>query len=109
MEISFAGAKLESICGQQKLAIKAIGAQSAKKLQLRLAELFAAESVKDLVAGRPHPLTKDRMGQFAVDLYGGHRLIFQPTRQPPPMLPDGGMDWSSVTEVTIIEIGDYHD
>ena len=108
MEISFAGPKLESVCGQHKLAAKEIGALSAKKLQLRLAELFAAESVKELVAGRPHPLTHDRFGQFAVDLHGGHRLIFKPTRQPPPLLSDGGIDWSSVTEITITEIGDYH-
>ena len=108
MEISFAGSKLESICRQHKLAVQEVGASSARKLQLRLAELFAAESVKELVAGRPHPLTHDRFGEFAVDLHGGHRLIFKPTRQPPPMLPDGGIDWSSVTQITIIEIGDYH-
>ena len=109
MEITFADTGLESICQQKKLATKAIGAQSATKLKLRLAELFAAETVKDLVTGRPHPLKGARFGQFALDLSGGHRLIFQPTMQPPPMLPDGGIDWTSVTHVTIIEIGDYHD
>ncbi len=108
MEISFAGSKLESICKQHKFAVREVGASSARKLQLRLAEFFAAESVKELVAGRPHPLVHDRLGEFAVDLHGGHRLIFKSTKQPPPMLPDGGIDWSSVTQVTIIEIGDYH-
>lgn len=109
MEISFADAKLESVCKDSRLATKVLGAQSAKKLQLRLAELFAAESAKELIAGRPHPLAHDRVGQFAVDLHGGYRLIFKPATQPPPRLPDGGIDWSNVSEITIIEIGDYHD
>lgn len=109
MEITFADTRLESICQQNKLATKAIGAQSATKLKLRLTELFAAETVKDLVAGRPHPLKGARDGQFALDLSGGNRLIFQSTIQPPPKLPDGGIDWASVTDVKIIEIGDYHD
>jgi toxin HigB-1 len=108
MEISFADSMLEDICHQAKLATKALGALSAKKLRVRLNELFAAENVRELVAGRPHPLTADRVGEFAVDLYGGHRLVFQPTETPPPMLPDGGIDWSSVNAVTITEIGDYH-
>lgn len=109
MEIFFADAKLESICRDSRLATKILGAQSAKKLQLRLAELFAAESVRELIAGRPHPLAHDRVGQFAVDLHRGHRLIFKPAKEQPPTLPDGGVDWSNVSAITIIEIGDYHD
>lgn len=109
VEISFADVKLESICRDSRLATKKLGAQSAKKLQLRLAELFAAESVGELIAGRPHPLAHDRVGQFAVDLHGGLRLIFKPATEKPPTLPGGGIDWSNVNAITIIEIGDYHD
>lgn len=109
MNIVFIHADVEAICRQSRLASKKLGPLSAQKLQRRLAELFNAETVSELVAGRPHPLTNDRRGQFAVDLHGGARLIFRPTLQPPPAKPDGSVDWSQITDITIVELGDYHD
>ena len=91
------------------MATRKLGAASAKKLQRRLSELFAVNVVADLVAGRPHPLEGDRMGQFSVDLQGACRLVFKPTRQPLPAKPDGSIDWAQVDEITIIEAVDYHD
>ena len=109
MKISFLDADIEGLCKQSKLATRKLGAESAKKLQRRLSELFAASVVTDLPAGRPHPLLRDRLGQYAVDLHGGCRLIFKPTRQPPPAKPDGSIDWAQVDDITLIEAGDYHD
>jgi proteic killer suppression protein len=109
MEISFEDESIEDACRIPKLAKKALGAESAVKLQRRLTELFNAENVSELVAGRPHPLTRDRIGEFAMDLHGGKRIVFRPTTQPPPTKPDGSIDWKSVTKVTITELGDYHD
>ena len=108
MKISFLDADIEGLCKQSKLAIRKLGAESAKKLQRRLNELFAASVVAELVAGRPHPLERDRAGQFSVDLHGGCRLIFKPTTQP-PIKADGSIDWAQVDDVTILEAGDYHD
>lgn len=109
MEISFADEDLEAICGQAKRATRTLGAESAKKLQRRMTELFGAENVEELAAGRPHPLQGARAGKFALDLHGGQRLVFRPTLQPPPTKKDGGIDWASVTKITITELGDYHD
>lgn len=109
MKITFVDAEVEALCKQAKLATRKLGALSAKKLQLRLTELFNADNVGELVTGRPHPLLGDRKGDFAVDLQGGDRLIFRPTKQPPPAKTDGSTDWNKVTEVTIVELGDYHD
>jgi proteic killer suppression protein len=109
MKIAFVSTEIESLCKQAKLATKQLGALSAKKLQLRLSELFNAEHVGELVTGRPHPLQGNKHGYFAVDLYGGDRLVFKPTQTPPPAKPDGGIDWHKVTAITIVELGDYHD
>ena len=109
MEISFANESVEALCAQTRLATKTLGAESAKKLQRRMTEIFNAENVLELVAGRPHPLQSARAGTFALDLHGGKRLVFKPTLQPPPTKKDGGIDWASVTKVTITELGDYHD
>ena len=109
MKITFVDTEVEALCKQAKLATRKLGALSAKKLQLRLSELFNADNVGELVTGRPHPLFGDRKGDFAVDLQGGDRLIFRPAKQPPPAKTDGSIDWNKVTEVTIVELGDYHD
>ncbi|MEH2065392.1 MAG: killer suppression protein HigA [Nostoc sp.] len=75
----------------------------------RLAILGAASCVTELFAGRPHPLKGDRAGEFAVDLEGGKRLVFKPDNDPIPLTEDGSIDWSNVTAVCIVFIGDYHD
>jgi len=94
---------------ESRLAQRKLGADSARKLQLRLQELFAAVTVKELVAGAPHPLKGRFEGHLAVRLSGGDRLVFAPTQQPAPTRDDGSVDWSHVEEVTIVFIGDYHD
>lgn len=109
MRITFIDDHIESLCKQSKLATRALGAESAKKLQRRLSELYAAGSVADLIAGRPHPLLRDKLGQYAVDLHGGYRLIFEPTHKPRPTKPDGSIDWAKVDEITILKAEDYHD
>jgi len=86
-----------------------LGKACARKLRSRLADLDAADSVQDLVAGRPHPLKGERAGQFAVDLQGAKRLVFKTANDPIPYKDDGKIDWSKVTHVCIVFIGDYHD
>jgi proteic killer suppression protein len=109
MEIIFGDSKLLKLCEQQAVAQKQLGQVCARKLRSRLADLAAAGSVRELVAGRPHPLKGDRAGQFAVDLEGAKRLVFKPANDPIPCNEDGSIDWSKVTHVCIVFIGDYHD
>ncbi len=109
MEINFKDKKLKDLCEQQNLAQRKLGDQMAKKLKARLADLIAASSVTELVAGHPHPLTGDLAGKFALDLVHPKRLVFEPEHDPIPRTEDGGIDWSQVTRINIIWIGDYHD
>jgi addiction module HigA family antidote len=60
MDISFASKKLEKLCSDSREAMKVLGADGARKLRTRLADLEAADTVSELVAGRPHPLTGKR-------------------------------------------------
>ena len=108
MKVSYEDEDVETLCKQSKVAVRKLGAESAKKLQRRLSELHAASVVSELAIGRPHPLEYDRAGEFAVDLHKGTRLIFKPTRQPPPFKSDGSIDWSQVAAVTIIWSYYYH-
>jgi len=109
MEINFKHKKLKDLCEQAQLAQRNLGSKMARKLQARLADLLAAPSVAELPqADRPHPLKGDRAGEFALDLVHPKRLVFEPDHNPVPRKDDGGIDWSRVTRVCIIWIGDYH-
>jgi len=106
VDISFASKKLAKLCADPLKATKALGADSARKLRSRLEDLQAAVTVAELIAGRPHPLSGSRAGQFALDLAGGQRLVFRAARQGASVT---GADWKRVTAIEIVFIGDYHD
>lgn len=108
MEIDFKDKVLKDLCEQADLAKRKLGSQMARKLQARLADLMAASVVSELCSGHPHPLTGDRAGQFALHLVQPQRLVFEPDHNPVPRTKDGGIDWSRVSRVCIIWIGDYH-
>lgn len=109
MEIGYKNNKLRKLCLVSKEANKELGADSARKLRARLADIEAHNNVSELHAGRPHPLRGDRAGQFSLDLAGGNRLVFEPEQNPTPMKEDGGIDWLNVESVIIVFIGDYHE
>lgn len=109
MEVRYKDKKIRELCEKQAVAEKKLGAASARKLKVRLLALEAAACVTDLVAGNPHPLKGDRLGQFALELAGGWRLVFAPADDPCPIRLDGSIEWSQVTIVSIEYIGDYHD
>ncbi len=109
MEIEFNNKKLRELCENRKKAEIELGSESAKKLRTRLSDIDAAFNVQELTAGRPHPLERDRLGEFAVDLSGGKRLVFKPNHVPVPLNKHGKIDWAEITAITIIYIGDYHD
>ena len=109
MDVDFSDEKLRDLCEHQATAERRLGKIGARRLRSRVADLLAAASVADLVAGRPHPLVGNRLGQFALDLDGGRRLVFEPNHDPVPGKEDGAIDWTLVTRVRIVFIGDYHD
>jgi proteic killer suppression protein len=74
LEIKFKNKQLRELCEKRAVAVKKLGDICTRKLQTRLADIEAASRVSDLSAGNPHPLTGDRLGQFALDLAGGWRL-----------------------------------
>lgn len=109
MEVYFRDREIERLCLERRRAQQKLGKAGARKLRTRLADLYAASSPEELVAGYPHPLRGDRQGQFAVRLHGGFRLCFEPYEAPCPRTPDGSIDWSRVTTILIVWVGDYHD
>ncbi len=110
VELTFAKRKLEASMASHEARVRAFGAERAGKLNTRLTQLHDAERLEDMrgLPGRCHELHGDRQGQLAVDVTKNYRLIFKPTDHPPPQKDDGGLDWSKVGAITILEVEDYH-
>lgn len=86
------------------------GPAMTNRLKQRLADLDEVASLEDafLLPGRCHPLKGNRAGQFAMDLVHPMRLVFVPMADPSSMRPDGGIDCTKVTGITILAVEDYH-
>jgi proteic killer suppression protein len=111
MEVTFANSKLQKLCNSAGKLRGEYGPRMAEKIQQRLAELADSDALADMsavVGARCHPLVGNLAGLFAVDLVHPDRLAFQPSGDPLPLKPDGGLDLSRVTAIEVVGIGDYH-
>ncbi len=109
MNIAYANSRIEKICTDEKRGKKELGQVGMKILAGRMAQLAKAKNLEVLRhnPGGWHELSGSRWGQLAASLDGLNRLVFEPNNDPRPVKADGGLDWSSVTEIVIIEITDY--
>lgn len=74
---------------------------AAKALIARLADIEAANSVADLVAGRPREISAN---DYALDLDDGYLLVFTGNHHPNPTDQNGLVDWSRVSRIKITSI-----
>ena len=98
MQVIYRSRKLEKVCTRRDEAAKRYGEEMAEKLQMRIAELEAVDSIETMVQcriGRCHQLLGQRQNQYAVDLAHPFRLIFEQ------------VDAEEET-VKIVEVVDYH-
>ena len=111
MDILFGSKDLDKLCHDDRIATRAIGMPSARKLRARLDDLIAAATLSyaTKLPGRFHALTRDRKGQFAFHLHDGCRLVLEPIGSPLPRGDDGMLDLGKVTAVMIVFVGDYHE
>ncbi len=90
------------------------GKVMAKKIELRLAALAAAESLADFWPPnrgpeRCHELTGNLAGFFSVDLEHPYRLLFKPVwTGPPPDCNDEKERWKSISSIDVLAIEDTH-
>lgn len=111
MVVSFHTKKLQKNCNSDREMQKNYGKAKARKLQQRLMELGAADhlgQISHLPPPRCHEMTGNRKGQLSVDLDQPYRLFFVPANDPVPMKKGGGLDWTAVTKIEIVEIEDPH-
>jgi proteic killer suppression protein len=110
MRITFKTKHLKKCANNERYALKSLGKIRAKRLKIRLDDLYGAISLEDVrhLPGRYHELSEDRKGQWACDLDHPYRLIFKPHEYPVPTNETGRYVWMEIVGIEIIEIADYH-
>lgn len=111
MQVCFKNSKLHKVCSDDREMRKTFGERMCQKLQQRLAELSAVDTLDDmsyLPPARCHQLT-NRDHVFSVDLEHPFRMLFRPAHEPTPLKMDGGIDRQRVTKIEVIAIEDTHD
>lgn len=110
MNIAYKNSRLKKQLSSATEIKKAFGSL-AVTLSRRLAQIEAADNLsvlQKLPGPNCHPLTGNRPGQWAVNLSGNYRLIFELAHDPLPLNEAGGVDTVLVTDICLIETTDYH-
>jgi len=113
MELRFKSRKVEKAASAERESVRLWGADRARVVRRRLAELTAAANlavISTLPPARLHPLSGDRDGQLAVDALHPFRLVFEPYNDDDeiPRRADGGVDKAQITAIRILAVEDYH-
>ncbi len=98
MKIVYNNKSIEKVCTNASIAEKKYGAEMAKKIQMRIDQIKASDSVEQMIQfhlGRCHLLKGNRKNQYAVDLVHPQRLIFE-------------KKGNEIHIANILEIIDYH-
>ena len=109
MEIAFESRHLRTICESQVDAQGELGARVAKTLQRRVADLRAAVSIYDLVAGNCRLLDRKSDQFVVIDLCDSSNIVLQANHPKNPLTKEGKPDWNVVRRVKIIQIGSNND
>jgi hypothetical protein len=104
MELAFETQGLRRVCESDVEARKRFSGGTAGQLQDRLADMRAAASVSDLVAGSPS-LDEQPPGWIRFGLEGGYELVCAGNHPRPPITDDGRVDFSRVRRVKVVRIG----
>jgi toxin HigB-1 len=102
--LAFDSMSLRAVCEDAAQANTELGPAVAEALRHRLADLRAATSPADLIAGSPRVLHVGAYEYMSVNLTEGFRMVFAPNHVKNPRDAANGIDWTKVSRIKIIEI-----
>jgi plasmid maintenance system killer protein len=114
MRVLISGRKLKRLIEDDSERKKRFGIEMAKKINIRMAALFAAESMATFwppYSGpeRCHELKGALSGQFSMDLKQPYRLLFRPVDVPSSFRDiDEKRRWGAIDTIEVLSIEDTH-
>jgi len=105
LDLAFNSEPLRTLCEKYAVAKHELGEETADALIGRLADLRAASSMHELVAGRPRFLPEATKPTVIVDLTPGYQLSFCANHVTNPVTENGELDWTRISRIKILDIG----
>ncbi len=99
MELAFATKALRSLSEDHDSAVGKFGEKAAADLRARIADLRAADSVADIVAGSPQFFDDDP--RMTISVLDTIEIVLRPNHVKMPRLAEGGVDWHHVRRLRI--------
>lgn len=106
MHISFHSKHLRSICKSESYAKEILGVQLSKKLLRRIFDIDATQNILSLPVGNPKSSFQDGEEYIIVCLDSSTDIGFTCGHTTPPKNADGSVDWSNVSRIKLMFIGD---
>ncbi len=106
MDIEYESEKVKKHFDDLKLLERKIGRDATRYIAKRVNAFRATPNFQkylDTGFGRPHPLSGNLRGDYAVDVAGGMRLLIR------PILTTDQADLLSCVKIIILGVYDYHD
>ena len=108
MELAFESQCIRTICENEARARIDLGLEVAEALKHRLADMRAATSIYDLVAGKPR-LSGTQDQQLVVDLCDSHRVVLEANHPDNPTMETGRLDWARISRIKVLRIESDYD
>ena len=105
MEISFHTEELLNFCIDESIADQVFGGIAAEALRNRLGDIRAADSVLELLAGRPHAVRFDDQDCYRLEIADGAWLTIIPNHFKPRTDAKGKPDWGRIRRVRVVAVG----
>lgn len=109
MELAFESRALRTICESETDAKRELGPTVAEVLKHRLADLRAATSIKDLVAGKPHLSDEGTDQNLIIDLVSGYSIVVGANHSRNPLTETGRLNWAMISRVKLLRIESNND
>lgn len=103
MELAFGTRSLRSLCADEEIAVQQLGRHLATELLARIADLRAASTFDDIVAGRPEFLN-DRDPRVIIVVTEGVTMVIRPNQPEKSRKPLAIFDWAQVYRIRIDEL-----
>lgn len=106
MEVSFETVELRDLCEDESLAAEKLGSEIAESLKHRLSDLFAADSIHDVLVGRPALGTFNGRECLRIELAGTCYMTMVPNHSSPRVDANGATNWDLVRRLMLVSLGD---
>lgn len=106
MEISFQTVELRDLCEDEFLAAEKLGSEIAESLKHRLSDLFAADSIHDVLVGRPALGMFNGQECLRIELSRTYCMTMVPNHSSPRVDANGATNWELVRRLMLVSLGD---